>query len=319
MAGALKRLAVISNPRSHRNLRRPSLERDMLACAFLAGFAEPATQTELLTALTSFKQQGVDIIAINGGDGTVRDVLTALHQIDPDWRPALTIIPGGKTNLIAYDVGSVPHGRAGLRQILDAANKGQLDRHRVSRPVLDITRPDEAGPAICGMFFGAGAFSRGTELAQTEANALGLYHGLAVAWTIASMIIRVMRGRAGENTPVILTADGGKIYEGEQFIMLATGLQRIIMGLNPFWGSQARAIRYTSIDAPPVRLFAALLPLLRGRPRPWMEAAGYRSGSANHLTLSLKSRFTVDGELFGPGASGLIELSARRTMDFVHP
>ncbi len=315
----MKRLAVISNPQSHQNLRGPSVARDMPGCAALAGFAEPGSQTELLAALTGFKQQGVDIIAINGGDGTVRDVLTALHQIDPDWRPALTIIPGGKTNLVAYDVGSVTHGQVGLRKILDAANKGQLDRNRVSRPVLDITRADGAGPPICGMFFGVGAFSRGTELAQTEANAFGIYHGLAVAWTIASMIIRVIRGRAGENSPVTLAADGNEIYEGEQFIMLATGLQRIIMGLNPFWGPQTGAIRYTAIDAPPVRLAAALLPVLRGRPRPWMEAAGYRSGSANHLSLRLKSRFTVDGELFDPGASGLIELSARRTMDFVHP
>ncbi len=315
----MNRLAIISNPKSHRNLRGPAVLRNMPECGFLAGFAEPETQAELLTILTSFRQQGANIIAINGGDGTVRDVLTALWRVDPEWRPALTLIPGGKTNMIAYDVGSVTHGPEGLRQILDAASKGQLDRNRVSRPILDITRFDGPAPPICGLFFGAGAFSRGTELAQTEANALGLYHGLAVAWTIASMVVRNIRGKADENTVTTLTADGAMVQDGEQFIMLATSSQRITMGLNPFWGTQTGAIRYTAIDGPPVRLVSALLPVLRGRPRPWMHAAGYRSGSADHLTLRLTSRFTVDGELFDPGPSGLIELSARRTMDFVRP
>ena len=293
--------------------------RDMPECGFLAGFAEPETQAELLTALTGFKQQGANIIAINGGDGTVRDVLTALRQVDPEWRPALTLIPGGKTNMVAYDVGSAPHGPEGLRQILDAASKGLLNRNKVSRPVLDITRHNNPAPPICGLFFGAGAFSRGTELAQTEANALGLYHGLAVAWTIASMVVRTARGKAGETPVTTLTADGAMVQDGEQFIMLATSSQRITMGLNPFWGPRTGAIRYTVIDGPPVRLISALLPVLRGHPQPWMHAAGYRSGSADHLTLRLTSRFTVDGELFDPGPGGMVELSARRTMDFVHP
>lgn len=315
----MNRLAILSNPKSHRNLRGPIVLHDMPECGFFAGFAEPETPAELLTSLNGFKRQGANIIAINGGDGTVRDVLSALWQIDPQWRPALTLIPGGKTNMIAHDVGSVTHGPHGLRQIVDAASKGLLDRNRVSRPILDITRIDSPAPPICGLFFGAGAFSKGTELAQSEANALGLYHGLAVAMTIASMLVRTLRGRPGENSAMTLTADGAMVQDGEPFIILATSAQRIVLGLNPFWGPQTGAIRYTAIEAPPVRLLSAIFPILSGRPRPWMQAAGYHSGGADHLTLRLTSRFTVDGELFEPGGSGVIEISARRIMDFVHP
>ncbi|MEQ1889237.1 MAG: diacylglycerol kinase family protein [Alphaproteobacteria bacterium] len=315
----MNRLAIISNPRSHRNLHGPAVLCDISQYPFLAGFAEPGSQAALLASLAQFRQRGVNIIAINGGDGTVRDVLTAMWRIDPEWRPALTIIPGGKTNLIANDVGCAAPGPAGLRQILEAASHNRLDRHRVNRPVIDIIRTGSPGTPICGLFFGAGAFSRGTELAQTEANALGLYQGLAVAWTIGSMLVRSLRGRAGEAAPMALSAGGGTVLQGEVFIMLATSSQRIILGLNPFWGPQTGAIRYTAIAGPPVRLLAALWPVLRGRPRPWMAAAGYRSGSADYLNLHLTSRFTVDGELFDPGPAGMIELTARRTMDFVHP
>jgi len=194
-----------------------------------------------------------------------------------------------------------------------------LRRNKVSRPVLDIIRPDDSGPPICGMLFGTGAFSRGTELSRAQANALGLYQGLAVALTIASMIIRTLRGTAGENPVTTLTADGAIVQDGSQFIMLATSAQRIIMGLKPFWGPQTGAIRYTVIDGPPRRLLSALLPIMRGKPQAWMQAAGYRSASANHLSVRLTSSFTVDGELFDPGPSGLIELSAHRMFEFVHP
>lgn len=272
-----------------------------------------------MTALSRFKQRGATILAINGGDGTVRDVLTALWRIDPDWCPALSIIPGGKTNLIAYDVGSVTHGPAGLRQIMEAASNNRLDRHRCSRRVLDIVRQDSALPPVCGLFFGAGAFSAGTELSQKEANALGLYQGLAVALTIGSMVVRQMRGGGSGGANMTLSADGRLVHDGDHFIMLATSLQRIIMGLNPFWGPHNRAIRFTDIAGPPVRLTSALVPVLRGRPKPWMHGAGYHSASADHLSLRLTSRFTVDGELYDPGPCGMISLSARRSMDFVHP
>ena len=315
----MNRVAVISNPKSHRNLHGSTLSCFAHEPSFVAGMAAPATQSELLTALTRFKEQDADILVINGGDGTLRDALSAMWRIDPDWRPALSLVPGGKTNLTAYDVGCVPHGAEGLRRIFDAARHNRLRRHTVTRPVMDIARPDVTGQHICGMFLGAGAFSAATELARNEANAIGLYHGLAVAWTIASMVVRNMRGGAGGATPLSLNADGVEILNRDQFILIATTANRIVMGLKPFWGAGDGAIRFTAIDGPPQNLARALLPVLRGRPRQWMLSGGYNSGSANTLTLRLASRFTVDGELFDPGPSGRIEISARRTFDFVHP
>lgn len=315
----MNRLAVISNPKSHRNLHGPAFLCPAQALPFLAGTAAPVTQTELLTALTRFKQQGADILVINGGDGTLRDVLSALWRIDPDWRPALSLVPGGKTNLTAYDVGCVPHGAEGLRRIFDAASHNRLRRHIVTRPVMDIARPDVADQHVCGMFLGAGAFSGATELARNEANAMGLYHGLAVAWTIASVVARNMRSNADGAVPIALSADSVEIFDKDQFILIATTANRIVMGLKPFWGPGGGAIRFTAIDGPPKSLARALLPVLRGRPRRWMLSSGYNSGRADTLTLRLASRFTVDGELFDPGPSGRIEISARRTFDFVYP
>lgn len=296
--------------------------RALAQSPFIKAYGEPENHAQLLSVLREFKRINIEMIAINGGDGTVRDVLTALRQVDPAWSPGLLIIPGGKTNLIARDVGAASWGVKGLLEILSAARKGTLGSNRSRRPILEITRKGSAEPPICGLFFGIGAFVAGTELARTQANKMGLYHSLAVLWTIAAMLIRALRGQSfGEsgNDVVALSAGDAAPRIGRRFILVATTLERLMLRLNPFWGPRAGAIRYTDIDAPPVRLSLALLPVLRGRPRAWMDAAGYRSGSANTMTLKLTSPFIVDGEAFDPGPEGEIELASRRIADFIRP
>ena len=314
----MNRLALISNPRSHGNKGARSILQEVRGADALTGFAEPEDQTALLGALGDFKRQGADMIAINGGDGTVREVLTALRRMDADWRPALALIPAGKTNLIAHDVGGF-----GLEQLLLAAGEGRFTGKRERRRILEIRRCSVEEPPICGLFFGAGAFSTGTELATAKANRIGLYHGAAVAWTICAMLWRSLRGTPydpdTENTMMRLQADEGAARKGQYFIMLATTLHRLILRLNPFWGGQNGAIRYTGIAGPPVRLGAGIIPVLRGRPRPWMAEAGYHSASANRLRLGMTSRFTVDGELFDTGPEARIEITAPRSIEFVSP
>lgn len=314
-------LALISNSKSHRNLHAGQPIRDLAASPFIKGFAEPATHAELLQVLREFKRQNIDMLIVNGGDGTIRDVLTALRQVDPVWAPALLIVPGGKTNLIGRDVGATAHGAKGLLQILTAARKGTLGSYRVRRPIMEITRAGSHEPPLCGLFFGAGAFSSGVELARTQANKMGLYHGVAVLWTIAAMLLRSLRGISydDEHKAMALIAGDQAAHVGRRYIVIATTLERLMLGIKPFWGPRTGAICYTDIDAPPVRLGSALLAVLRGRPHPWMEAAGYRSGSANRLMLKLTSPFTLDGELFDPGPENQIELVARRMVEFVRP
>ncbi|MDT8871316.1 diacylglycerol kinase family protein [Komagataeibacter rhaeticus] len=44
----------------------------------------------------------MDCIVIDGGDGTVSDVLSAVHRhYAPDRLPAIAVLPSGNTNLIA--------------------------------------------------------------------------------------------------------------------------------------------------------------------------------------------------------------------------
>jgi hypothetical protein len=105
---------------------------------------------------------------------------------------------------------------------------------------------------------------------------------------------------------------------GHRFLLLATSLDRLMLGLWPFWGEGAGPVRWLDVAAPPKRLAAALWAARQGRPGPWMPAAGYRSGRADRLAIRLRTPFVLDGEVFEPGPDGLV-LSAPGQVAFVTP
>ncbi len=89
--------------------------------------------------------------------------------------------------------------------------------------------------------------------------------------------------------------------------------------LSRFWNADGKPLRYLDVDAPPPRLGSALLPALRGRPTPWMKAAGYRSGSAERISLRLSEPFILDGEAFEPGPDGKVSIGAGPAVEFLAP
>src|SRR3546814_5637637 len=59
-----------------------------------------------LGILDSFAADGVDVVAVAGGDGTVQAVLTALYGRRPFRRPPLlAVLPRGTTSMTAADIG----------------------------------------------------------------------------------------------------------------------------------------------------------------------------------------------------------------------
>ncbi|HYD68171.1 diacylglycerol kinase family protein [Azospirillum sp.] len=318
----MTRVGVIVNPLSRHN-------RDGGFDPAAAGFrdlphARPRTPAELRDTLAEFRRREVRVVAVSGGDGTLREVLTALPQAYGGEEPDIALLPAGKINLAARVVsrvgGRFGDGPAALRRLIDAARGRTLAR--VEWPVLEIAWRDEPERRLRGFLFGAAAFAAGTRLAYSHVHRAGFNDAAAVALSIAATAGTALFGRqrrallAGEDMTV--GVDGTPPRAGRHFLTLATTLDRLVLNLTPFWGAGEGAIRWLDIAAPPRRLAAALLPVLRGRPRPWMPAAGYASDRARELSIDLAHPFVVDGELFAPGLGGIL-LSADRRVGFVQP
>ena len=314
------RVGVIHNPRSRAG--RCARARFGASAAGLPA-AEPATPAELRDALRGFVARGVDLLAVQGGDGTLREVLTALPAAlgagAP--RPAIAVLAAGRTNLAAKALGGFGMGEAALARVLDAAGRGALKRRVV--PVLEVSRPGAEGdaPPLRGLLFGAAAFAEGKRIADERLHGRGIRAGPAVALALAGVALRagLDRGhplRAG--VPMAVAADGRPPRGGRRFLLLATTLDRLMLGLSPFWGEGRGAVRWLDVEAPPRRLAAALWAGGRGRPRPWMAGAGYLSGRAERLEVAMDKPFVLDGEVFQPGPGG-VRLSAPDRVAFVSP
>jgi hypothetical protein len=285
--------------------------------------AEPHGADELLHTLKEFARKDVGLLVIDGGDGTVREVLSALPAAFGDAPPALAVLASGTTNLIAADVGAGRADPATIAMLGQIARSGFRSASLQRRSAIEVSWPDGGRAPISGMFVGASAFTRATDVSHRLVRQGGVEDGAGVAVTLLSVMAQTLAGAERERwlqgETMGLARDGGEASVHPRFLMLATTLNKLVLGLWPFWGEGEGAIRYLDIKGSPRRLASALPAVLRGRPRKWMAAEGYHSGRADILDLTLTEPFVVDGEQFDPGPGGRVRLRAGQSLDFIVP
>lgn len=311
-------IAILSNPLSRGHLEgRASLGPAATTLRHVA----PEGREALRATLAGLAAEGTRLLLIHGGDGTLREVLSLLPDTFPASPPLLAPLPAGRTNLAARALwGQRQGGAALLEALLAVAEAGTLRRQ--DQPLLELSWTDapERG-RLRGLLFGAGAMAEATELAQAEVHRRGLNDGagVAVAGLVTAFQAITGRGTLGRRlragSAATLAIDGIPAPEGDRFILMATPLPRLMLGLYPFWGAGQGALRWLDVAAPPRGLVSGLVSVLRGRdPR----RPGWRSGRAQALALTLARPFVLDGELFDPGPAG-IRLSATPPVTFVAP
>ncbi|MCH8168277.1 MAG: hypothetical protein IIC03_10175 [Proteobacteria bacterium] len=308
-------VALVRNPSSTRNLRSASGAPDPLPAGVRP--IDCSTLDELSDGLAAAHAAGAGVILIDGGDGTVREVLSRLPEIWGDPLPRVGILPRGNTNLIAREVGGLrtPDAMAEVLRRLEAGPPLTLRRRALLR--LDYAAGEH--PTLRGFILGWGAYAAGTRIAREEIAARGPGQvTLAVFSTLRRALFGAERRALRRGVATSISIDGAPRTEAARLIGLATTLQRsLIAGMNPFWGDGPGPIRWLDVPAPGQSLALAAPFLALGRPRRWMIRAGYASGRASRIELSLDTPFVMDGEIFPPGRGGPMTLTAREEIDFI--
>lgn len=296
---------VIRNLKSHRNQKGG-------AAGAPAGVLEalPQDADELHETLAWFASSGVGLIVMDGGDGTVRDVLSRLPPAYLAKPPKFAVLPKGKTNALALDLGMGMNTR--LEAVLAAAQAGRFK----GRHCLEVVRKGAEAPELRGFLFGIGAFVRWTELAQ-KTHGLGFFNNAAIGMTIAGAAARLLTAgpsdtwRQGEAATVAF--DGGEVLSQDWFLILSSSLKRFPLSLKPF-GAPHEGLKVLSVAAPPRHLGLAALQVFRGSQASWLARAGYRRDDADRVALSWTGDFTLDGEIF---AGGDLEVRQGPELEFV--
>ena len=114
------------------------------------------------------------------------------------------------------------------------------------------------------MFFGAAAISQGIEYCKRNVHTLGLRGEIGPAVTMARFVVAMARGERAIMSPVPITVavDGGPAAAFDCEIVHVTTLRQLVLGLRPYWGTEAAPLHYASVRASPKHWIKALPGLL---------------------------------------------------------
>lgn len=297
---ALPRIGVVRNPRSHRNrgVNPPDPADPHLS------IAAPSSREALAEALAQFAEQRIEVLIVDGGDGTMREVLTRGAPIFGDRWPQLLVLPKGKTNALAVDL-----GMPAKYSLADALRSLPSARRVRRRPIL--VDPGAGGRQVLGFILGAGVFNAAIAAGQV-AHRFGAFQGFAVGVTAACVVLQGlfgvgrspwrslsgMRFGRADNENDIRRSPHGRA--GWRFAAVFSTLESFPLGMRPFAGA-GEGIRYLVVDAPLRRVIALVPAILMGLDRPFLSRLGVHRGSVDALDLDLEGRFVLDGEAFAPG------------------
>jgi len=95
--------------------------------------------------------------------------------------------------------------------------------------------------------------------------------------------------------------DGQPPEQLDCLVVFASTLERLFLGLRPFWGTEEGPVHFTAVSANPAHLLRAMPFLLRGRRgRYGTPENGYLSHNVRDVRLSFDGGYTLDGELYRP-------------------
>lgn len=263
-------VALLSNPRSTGN-------RDMLPRirAFCAGrpdvFHYEVEQVgQIAVALESIARVRPRVLVVNGGDGTVQATLTELYNGGQFGRepPPVAVLPNGKTNLIALDLGASGDPLVALERIVALA-RSDLKSHVVERELIALTEGDTPiNRPVLGMFLGGAGFADTILYCRHKIYPLGLPNGLSHVLAGILVLFSAIFGVRGRYLPpapqpvkVSLIREG---QSSQRFAFLTvTTLEKMLLGSKT--AGSASGLKLMAVEQSPLALLKALIASIRGR------------------------------------------------------
>ncbi|NND68766.1 MAG: acylglycerol kinase family protein, partial [Halioglobus sp.] len=193
MSTAQGRVGVISNPASgHNRDQFDAIRAQLESCP---GLTHVVTQSpaEIDTALAQLAAADVEVLAINGGDGTNSAILGRVLETRPFAQtPLVALLPAGTANMNAGDVGI----RGSLTKAVTRFCKWCASDRKApvpsqQRSLLKVECPGEE-PRYT-MFIGAGAVIHGTEYAHENIHSRAVRDDFSVALGTARTVWGVLR------------------------------------------------------------------------------------------------------------------------------
>lgn len=316
------RIALLSNPNSTGNLLQ--LPRIRAFCADHPDIFhyEVEKPEQVGAALRTIARVRPKMLAINGGDGTVQAALTELVNGGHfgDERPPVAVLPNGKTNLIALDLGAQGDPVVALERLLTLA-KGDLAPHLVARELIALTADGQKKPVI-GMFLGGAGLADTMLYCRDKIYPLGLPNGVSHVITAVAVLLRQTFGLRNRFLPPSPAPIEVKVrrhgsLRGRFSLLAVTTLEKLLLGSEVRTAGNGGRLKLLAVDHRSSSLLRGLFAGITHR-------LGRRSFSGVHVEeadeISIegdRSSVILDGEMFEARIGKPILLTPATPLSFV--
>ena len=319
----MARVALLSNPRSTGN--KSLLPRVRSFCAEHQDIFHYEVEhvDQIGAALRTIARVNPKVLVINGGDGTVQAALTELYQGGHfgDNPPPVAVLPNGKTNLIALDLGAEGDPIAALERVIELANS-DLAPHIVSRELIALSGGQAARPVL-GMFLGGAGLADTILFCRHKIYPLGLPNTFSHVLTAFALFLSTVIGLRLAFLPprpqpiTVSVLKQGRLQGRFAFLMVTT-LERLLLGgHSPAGGVRKGALQLLVVERRLPAMLRAFAAAVLGRlGRRHMTGVHVERGDEIMIEGD-HSSVILDGELFEAQAGYPIVLKPTAPVPFL--
>jgi hypothetical protein len=296
-------IALLSNPRSTGNRDALPRIRSFVADHPNIFHYEVNDIAEVPEALAMIARVKPAVLIINGGDGTVQAALTEIHHGNhfDGAIPPVAVLPNGKTNLIAQDLGAAGDPIGTLKEILRIVEAG-VDPHVVVRQLISLSDGKASRPVL-GMFLGGAGLAQAILFCRHKIYPLGLPNWLShvIAVVLVSLSVLIGAGArwspVGPPQPVRVSLRRGDQVEGSFFLLMVTTLERLLLNMSAP-SDPSGSLKFMAIEQRRGTVLRAAISALLGR----LNSARFRGlhlRRGDEIRIEgARASVILDGELF---------------------
>ena len=307
-------IGIITNPHSKSNKRNPKRSKLLSYIVGKRGFQEITSNVEDLEKVAQhFLRQKIDILAINGGDGTISHTISAFVKCYGDNPlPKVLLLGGGTMNVVSRNLGIRGRPEAILAKIVEAVSiESELKTSKLGTIAIEDRH---------GFLYADGTSAN--LLKEFYIKKAGFVRGawLGLKLSVATLFRSSFYRRMIQPTKIKFHPFPFFPIYHKTIGTYASTLARLPLGI-PMFGKKLRSdgtFRAITISMPPYKLLPRMIPMaLYGKQGHYL---GKHNFDAKKLEIESEEPFiyTLDGELF-TSKNNKVRISSGTTLEFIIP
>ncbi len=288
----MKHIFVITNPKSRKNAKNPEIHKKINLISNIEA-EKVQSENELSKLLQYLHAHPPQILAINGGDGTLTKVINTWLKNNPPPLPTLLPLCGGTMNVVAAHMNIKGNPIDLLKRALKAI-KDENKHHKT----LNLLKIDN----IYGFVFGVGCFAKFVEEYDTRGKTGS---PLRAAQLLLKASCQAIKGSGSlfpnmEDTKI--KADNSVINTQNTVGAAVSVVKHAGLGFKPFYLAENGQMHAIILKRPLPPLALALPAALSGKA--WSTKSSlHLTCNTLEITLPAPEKFLLDGDIHLAGSN----------------